>query len=85
MQCKAFVKGAISTSKGVRYVKRGGEGALTWKKIIANQHAEQNKIVDDMFQTEGEWESCVLEFQLQIIPHKPAEQKSTMSNEHKSW
>ena len=85
MQCTAFVKGATSTTKWVRHVKRGGEGALTWKKIIANQHAEQYKIVDDMFQTEGEWKSCVLEFQLHIIPHKPAEQEPTMSDEHESW
>lgn len=51
-----------------------GSGALTWKKIVADEHAEQYKVVHDMLQTEREWQRRVLEFQLQIVSHKPGTQ-----------
>ena len=44
---------------------------LTWQEVIADEHAEQDKVVHDMLQTEREWQGKTLEFQLQVVPHKP--------------
>ena len=55
------------------WCKGMGQG-LTWKEIIADEHAEQYKVVHDMLQAEREWQRGVLEFQLQIVSHKPGTQ-----------
>ena len=43
----------------------------TWKEVIANEHAEQDKVVHNMLQTEREWQGKTAKFQLQVVPHKP--------------
>ena len=44
---------------------------LTWQEVIANEHAEQDKVVHNMLQTESEWQGKTLKLQLQVVPHKP--------------
>ena len=53
---------------------RGLGQGLTWKEIVADEHAEQYKVVHNMLQTEREWQRGVLELQLQIVSHKPGTQ-----------
>ena len=36
----------------------------TWQKIIPNQHAEQDKIIDDALHIEGKWQCVAPELQL---------------------
>ena len=43
------------------------EVSRTWKEIIPNQHAEQDKIVDDTLHIEWEWQCIILELQLQVL------------------
>lgn len=45
---------------------------LTWQEVIADEHAEEHKVIHNALHIEGKWQRRLLEFQLEVIPHQPA-------------
>ena len=57
------------------FLGRRAVARLTWEKIIANEHAEQDKVIHDVLQAEWEGQRSALKFQFQVIAHKPGRQQ----------
>ena len=60
--------------------QHGGNLAMhTWQKIIPDEHAEQDKVINDALHVEGKWQHIVSELQLQVLSQKPnLEQDETL-------
>ena len=43
---------------------------LTWQEVVAHQHAEQHKIVDDALRVIGEALHAARKFSVQVVPQK---------------
>lgn len=44
----------------------------TWQEVVANEHAEKDKVVHDALQVVPERRRAALELQAQVVPQQPA-------------
>ena len=49
----------------------GRGGGHTGQEVVADEHAEEDKVVDDALHVEREGRRHRLELQLQVVPHQP--------------